>query len=254
MSKQAIAKIFKGIKRSLKQHSPALLMGMGIAGMIITTVSAVAATPKAITLLQQKEEEKGEALTTVEKVKTAAPCYIPAATTMIVSVACMIGAEKLHAKKSAALAAAYTLSETARKEYGDKVAELFGQEKEQEVKDAIAKDKIIQHPPKETEVVFTEHGDTLCYDALSGRYFRSDIEKLRQAENELNHQLLKDMYVSLNDFYYAVGLSDIDLGEALGWNIDKGLVQLEFSSQLTEDGTPCLVVSHQKAPYYDYDA
>ena len=60
------------------------------------------------------------------------------------------------------------------------------------------------------------------------------------------------MYVSLNDFYYELGLENIELGEELGWNVNNGLVELNFSSQLSSDETPCLVMNYNIAPRYDY--
>ena len=87
---------------------------------------------------------------------------------------------------------------------------------------------------------------------FSGRYFKSDIEKIKKAECELNRQMLDDMYVSLNDFYYEIGLDSVKLGDELGWNVDSGYIDLSFSSQLASDGTPCLVIDYSVAPRYDY--
>lgn len=42
------------------------------------------------------------------------------------------------------------------------------------------------------------------------------------------------------------------MGDMLGWNIDKGYIDLAFSSQLDANGTPCLVIDYQVAPVYDY--
>lgn len=61
------------------------------------------------------------------------------------------------------------------------------------------------------------------------------------------------MYVSLNDFYYKIGLDNTKIGDDLGWNIENGLIELHFSSQLAADGTPCLVMDYQVAPKYDYN-
>ena len=61
-----------------------------------------------------------------------------------------------------------------------------------------------------------------------------------------------EMYVSLNDFYYEVGLDNIKIGDELGWNIDNGYINLSFSSQLAGDGTPCLVIDYSIAPRYNF--
>ena len=251
--KKELAKSFLSLKTAIKKHSPEILTGIGIAGMITTTVMAVRATPKALILIEERKEEIGaEKLEAMDMVKTTWACYIPAAITGTLSVACLIGASSVNARRNAALATAYTLSESALKDYQGKVIEMFGEKKNEAVKDAIAKDKVEKNPVVTREVIITEKGNTLCYDAISGRYFKSDIEKIKKAECELNRQMLDDMYVSLNDFYYEIGLDSVKLGDELGWNVDSGYIDLSFSSQLASDGTPCLVIDYSVAPRYDY--
>lgn len=251
--KKEIAKSLLSLKTAIKKHSPEILTGIGIAGMITTTVMAVRATPKALILIEERKEEIGaEKLEAVDMVKTAWACYIPAAITGTLSVACLIGASSVNTRRNAALATAYTLSESALKDYQGKVIEMFGEKKNEAVKDAVAKDKVEKNPVVTREVIITEKGNTLCYDAISGRYFKSDIEKIKKAECELNRQMLDDMYVSLNDFYYEIGLDSVKLGDELGWNVDSGYIDLSFSSQLASDGTPCLVIDYSVAPRYDY--
>lgn len=251
--KKEITKSFLSLKTAIKKHSPEILTGIGIAGMITTTVMAIRATPKALILIEERKEEIGaEKLEAMDMVKTTWACYIPAAITGTLSVACLIGASSVNARRNAALATAYTLSESALKDYQGKVIEMFGEKKNEAVKDAVAKDKVEKNPVVTREVIITEKGNTLCYDAISGRYFKSDIEKIKKAECELNRQMLDDMYVSLNDFYYEIGLDSVKLGDELGWNVDSGYIDLSFSSQLASDGTPCLVIDYSVAPRYDY--
>lgn len=180
-------------------------------------------------------------------------CYIPSAVTGALSVACLIGASAVSLKRNAALATAYTISETALKDYREKAVEVVGEKKEQAIRDAIAKDKLTGNPVDDKQIVMTGSGDTLCYDVLSGRYFRSDIEKIRKAINDLNRDMLSEQYVSLNDLYYAIGLPDIKLGNDLGWNIDKGYIEVQFGSHLAANGTPCLVLAYTVAPQYGYN-
>ena len=240
--------------RSLKKHSPGILTGIGIVGLLATSVMAVDATPKAMELIREKKEELSvEKLTAAETVKATWKCYIPAAVTAATSVACIVGANSVNAKRQAALATACTLSETAMREYKDKVVETIGEKKEREVMDAIAKDKIEKNPVSKSEVILTNKGDTLCFDPWSSRYFKSDAEKLRKAVNDLNYQLINEGCVTLNDFYYDIGLDETRPGETLGWNINRGgQVQFRFSSQVAEDGTPCLVLEFINPPSYDY--
>lgn len=239
--------------RSLKKHSPGILTGIGVAGLLATTVMAVDATPKALRLIEEKKQElQVENLSIKETVKTAWKCYIPSAVTAIASVACIVGASSVNARRNAALATAYTLSETAAREYKEKVVEAIGEKKEQLVRDEVAKKQLEKNPVTKSEVVITEKGDTLCFDPWSSRYFKSDAEKLRRAINDLNYQLINDGYVTLNDFYYDIGLDETKPGETLGWDVNKGQVQFRFSSQIAEDGTPCLVLEFTNPPTYDY--
>lgn len=47
MHKISITRICKKVKNSTIKHSPEILIGLGIAGMITSTIMAVKATPKA---------------------------------------------------------------------------------------------------------------------------------------------------------------------------------------------------------------
>lgn len=253
MKKPNISKMIFVAKSAARKHSPEILTGIGIAGMITATVMAVKATPKALILIEEKKNENHiEKLSTVDTVKTAWKPYIPAAVTGTLSVVCLVGASSVNARRNAALATAYTLSESAMKGYQEKVIETIGEKKEQTVREAVAREHIERTPVTSKEVIITEKGNTLCFDCVSGRYFKSDIETIKKAVNELNRQMRDEMYISLNDFYYEIGLNPIGLGDELGWNIDKGYIEPDFSSQLADDGTPCLVISYLVEPRYDF--
>lgn len=253
MNKPDFAKFFTSAKLTLAKHSPEILVGMGIAGMITTTVLAVKATPKALELIEDKKyEEQTDKLAPIDVVKTTWKCYIPATVSGVTSIACIIGASSVSAKRNAALATAYTLSETALKEYKDKVIETIGEKKEQVIREKVDKERVERNPVSKNEVIITSKGTTLCYDAISGRYFKSDIDQIKKIVNELNRRMLSDMYISLNEFYDELGIEQNAIGVDLGWNIDNGLIDVYFTSQLADDDTPCIVVNYSVAPKYNY--
>lgn len=256
MNKPNLAQIAKSIRASLIEHSPEILTGIGIAGMVTTTILAVKATPRAIELIKadskKNHDDDPHAYTKSEAIKSCWKCYIPAAVTGASSIACIIGGCSVNTRRNAALATAYTLSETALKEYKGKVIETFGEKKEQVVLDSIAKDRIDKNPVSQNKVFVTGKGKTRCYDWVSGRYFESDADKIKKAEIELNRQILADMYVSLNEFYDLLGLDPIGIGDDLGWNVDCGTIELYFSAQLDDEETPCLVLHYNVAPKYNY--
>ena len=254
MNKSGLKRTIKSAERVLTKYSPGILTGIGIAGMIGATFMAVKATPKALYLIEtKKEESEVEELTTVEAIKTCWKCYIPATLTTVLSAVCLIGASTVSAKRNAALATAYSISEAALREYQEKVVEVVGEKKEKAVRDAVAKDQIERDPVTKSEVVIIDsNSNTLCYEPLSGRYFKSTIDKIKKAEIKLDRQMIQEMYVSLNDFYWEIGLDGTDLGDQMGWNLSKGYMDLSFSSQLADDGTPCAVIVYGIPPVYDY--
>lgn len=252
MKKKHLSNIVRDVRKSMKKHSPEILTGTGIAGMLVTTVMAVKATPKALMLLEDKKDEcEKDTLTTVETIKTTWKCYIPSAIIGSISILCLVGASSVSLRRNAVLATAYTLSETALKDYKEKVVETIGEKKEQAIRESIAEDKVTKTQTR--EVILTDKGGhTKCYDVITDRYFESDKNLIERAVNELNRQMRDETYVSLNDFYYEIGLNPSKMGDMLGWNIDRGYINIEYSSCLDADGTPCLVLDYTVAPVYDY--
>lgn len=252
-----ISNVIKTTKGFLGKHSPEILTGIGITGMITTTVLAVKATPKAIILLEEKREELGlaydEKLTAVETIKTAWQPYIPAAVLCMASVSCLVGASRVNYKRNTALATAYALSERTLIRYRDKVIDTIGEKKEKEVREKISQDEVNEKPISNTQVIVTTKGNVLCMDSLSGRYFRSDIDHIKKIVNELNRRLNCQDYISLNEFYYELGLEPIKSGSYMGWNVYSGLIDISFDACIAENDEPCIVINHVNAPKYDFD-
>lgn len=256
MKAQSLQQTTKAVRHVLAKNSPTILTGLGVAGLVSTTVMAVRATPKAMRILETvhytEHEREDQTHTPLEVIKLTYKCYIPTAIMGTATIACIIASNSINLRRNAALASVFSITETALKEYQAKVVETIGEKKAQSIKDEIAKDKVKQNPPKVSEVIITGKGETLCYDELSGRYFKSDIEKIKRTMNELSRTMLSDMTMPLNDVYYALGLSNTRLGDLIGWHIDDGLLEAEFSSTLTEDGIPCLVLGFTNDPRYIY--
>lgn len=271
MKKLKLSEIGNTITTGVKRRSPEILITMGVTGLVSAGIMGVKATPQALMIIEEEKErinrelyehaeETGERYEPIDKllpkdvVRLTWKCYIPAVVTGVISIACITGGSRVSLRRNATLATAYTLSETAFKEYRDKVIETVGEKKDKIVREAISKDKLEKEPVDNKEVIITERGNTLCYDVISGRYFKSDMDLLNKAVNEVNRRLINYNYISLNDFYYEIGLSGTKLGNELGWHIDRGTIELDFSAQLASNGEPCLVVDYMgKMPQYNFD-
>lgn len=235
------------------KHSPEILTSVGITGMITSTLLAVSATPKALNLIAEKKDELDtDELTKREIVQACWKCYITSVITSGASIACLVGASKINSKRNIMLATAYNLTERTLSEYRNKVVEVIGDKKEGEIREAISKDRVDNNPVNEKEIYLMGSGDSLCYDNISGRYFKSDMNKMQRAENTLNRRLMNEVYVSLNEFYDLLGLPPTQIGETLGWKYEGDLVELRFDAILSEKGEPCIVIDYTSDPKYGY--
>ena len=274
MNKESIVNFFNGVRSTMDKHSPEILTGIGIAGMITTTVLAVKATPKALELIEEAEYKKEEEtvvynckvnkvsecissdLKPLEVVKAAWKPYIPAAITGSLSVACIVGASRVNFKRNAALATAYTLSEKVLKDYKDSVVETIGEKKEEKIKEKVAQKKVDKQPTSKSEVVMVNSdGNVLFLEPVSNRYFKSDVESIRKIVNDLNYRLTTgtEEYISLSEFYDEIGLSHTSISDEIGWNIYRdGQIAVDMPSAKTDKGEPCLVLDYNVSPRYDY--
>lgn len=245
------AGIGHAIGKFTKEHTSDLLFWTGLTGLAGTAVLAAYETPAALKALEQKrqEEERSE-LTFAETIQTASKYYIRPLITGGFSAFCLIMAHRSDSKKAAALATAYGLTETAYSTYREKTKELVGEKKEGEIRDSVAKEHAdTKAPVILTDVIITGYGHTVCMDSATGRLFYGDADKLRSAAETINRRLRNDMFVPLNEFYDEIGLDRVNLGDDVGFDVDKGYLDLYLSAQLARDGkTPMLVALYSVYP------
>lgn len=239
---------------SFKKNQPEILIGMGVVGMITSTVMAVNATPKAIQLIEDKKDEMDVTrLTKKETVKAAWKPYIPAATLGAISTACIVTGTMGNRKRASAMAAVYAISENSLRKYQDKVVEICGEEKAKEIETSIVKDRIKEKPVlvehENTDLVtYTGNGNVLMFDTLSGRYFRSSTNAIERAVNNLNKHMMSEHYVTLNELYIELDMPTIDIGNMVGWDVEKDMVDVDYDTEVDVDGTPYVIINHRNKP------
>lgn len=237
----------RGVKLAA-DNSPAILTAIAVTGTVTTAYLTGRASFKAAMILSEESPH----LHTKEKVDLVWRLYVPAVGTGLMTVGCTIAANRIGTRRAAAVAAAFTLSEKAFIEYREKVVERIGEKKEQAFRDELAQDRVNRHPSDTQQIVVVEGNSVLCFDAYTGRYFLSDMESLKKAQNDVNHQVLNEYYASLSDFYDKVGLPATSFSDEVGWNTDR-LLELKFSVVLSEHGKPCMSVDFDVAPIRDYN-
>lgn len=232
-------KLMTTIAQMIKRNSTTILSSTAIMGVATTSYL----TAKASITMTNRLAEDHPFKSTKDIAKEHWKLYVPAAASGVVTSACIIGVAKVGNKRAMAAQAAFVLTERAYSEYRDKVIEEFGETGDRKVRDKIAEDRIRKQPPS-GEVTIVPSGQVLCCELYTGRYFQSDMETLRKAQNDLNAMLLRQDQASLEEWYYMIGLQPTSFSSDVGWNSDK-MLELEFSTVLTEDGRPCLAFSYR---------
>ncbi len=248
------AKWLENLGQFTKQNSPTILSGIAVMGVAATAVLAARAAVNADKRLHPEAGMPGSGKPEpdgfFEQTKAVWTLYIPAGLSGLATIACIIGANQIGARRSAAMVAAYSLVDQSFREYKDKVVEQLGKAKEQKIGDAIMEDRIKQDSEKQVVIIGT--GDQPCFDAFTGRYFRSDMESIRRAENEINRRVLSEYGVPLDDFYELLGLESTLAGQTLGWDPDHMLTCV-FSTHLrTDTGEPCIAIRFERMPVKDF--
>lgn len=247
--------IFKTLKPFLAKYEPEILMAMGISGMIFSTIWSVKATKTAVRKIDIKKEELNkDKLTLQEVVKETWKLYLPVVLSTAISVPCIIAGNRVSNKRNMALAAAYTISETALQEYQDKTKEVLGEKKYEKIQESISEDKVKKtYQDGITNVTLIGDGDSLFYEELSGRYFKTNWNRISKAANQLNAQALSDLsgVITLNEWFYILGLEGTSLGDELGWTITdgkQGIIDISVDSVLTPDDNPCGAIRYNTTP------
>lgn len=254
MAKLNVKKLLKDAKGLASKHSPEILTGLGIGGMLTTTYFAVKATPKAIQLLEEKKkQEHKDKLTVVETVQTAWKPYVPAAVTCVASVGCLVGSTHISYRRNAALAAAYQLSTTTLNEFKDKMIETVGEETVKEVRDKIVQEKKDKVEKTTPTIIIAGDDDILLYEPISNQEFKSTTNKVEKAAIELNKRLTtgSEFSISLNEFLYELGLKDSTIGKDIGWSADK-LIDISFDVETNDHGKPRLRIAYLTPPEHGY--
>ena len=196
-------------------------------------------------------------LTPVEVVKSTWKAYVPAVGLGLVGVVCLIGAARVSSARNAAFAGAASIAEKALYEYQQKVVDILGEDRANEIRDELAKDHIQKIDTfqdagiNNTVLCCRGTGDTWIYDPITDRKWKSDLETVRAAMNDFNHDLIGGVYGTLNDWYYCLGVKGVSIGDDLGWCSDK-LLDIRFAAMVLDNGEPAIVLDYETLPNSRY--
>lgn len=224
--------IFKAAQTFILRNSHHILTGLALLGV----GTSVALSVRADRIMHEWDIDEFKQLTKEQRIKLYARIYAPPAIAILTTGVCIVGAHSISVRRESSLLLAYEGTRQMYDRYRSTVQERLGPEEKEIATKAASK---AQPAPRGT-IVYGE-GDCLFYDAYSGRYFKSTINKIDRVVNELNYTLLREMCVSLNEFYAGIGLEGISLGDQLGWN-EQRQIEVHYGSRVTEEGRACIVL------------
>jgi len=220
-------------------------------GAILSEIVGFWMMHKRAPIVHEKLKALPEDATTMDKVKVAAPLYLPAALMLATSSGCIIGGCALGEARLAAMTNLAMMSETALAKYEQKVIDTIGEDKAKELHEQAAKEVTGQEQlPPATRVYATGKGSDIFFEELTGRYFMSCEKAIYDAEKNINNQIDGfEMWASVSDWISELGLSYAALGEFAGWNVDRRLnVNISKEWENTPDGRPCKRISYLELP------
>jgi len=257
-------------KQVLSDNAPTILTAAGIVGTVGSTLLAARAGFKAgykvahddyvrLGVIPPEQEERlkqgiVDDRTSKERLKSSTALtwklYMAPSVLGVGTIASIAMANRINLNRTAALAAVYTVTDKAFTEYKEKTKEVVGEKKEDEIQTKIMQDRV--NANESSQMIVIGNNDVLCYDALTDRYFQSSMEKLKKAENDTNHEIIHNLYVSLSEFYSKIGLAPTSFSDEVGWTSDH-LVELRFHSVMTKDDRPALAFQFHVDPVRNFD-
>ena len=185
-------KLFYKVGEKLVKNSPTILTGFTVIGTGILIWLSGRAAIKAEKLwgeyhLANPEIEENW----FNKVQVCWKPYAPVFAVAAGTIASAIGSNAVSLRRSAALVSGYKMLEEAAKVYSDKVVATIGENKDRKIKEEISQDRLDTHPVSASAILPTGNGNALFFDALSARYFYSDLERIRQTVNSFNFRLMR---------------------------------------------------------------
>lgn len=269
-----------------QKHSPTILFGTGVVGVVATVVLASRATLKLEEVLEKSNGDLGTAKELAEsnhpdysetdykkdvsyiRVRSAveiSKLYGPAVAMGLFSIGCLGGSHHILTKRNAGLVAAYAGLDKGFREYRQRVVNEFGEDKERELRFASETRDIVEETETGPQVKTITTADP-NKPSQYARFFDHENQNwnphpeynllfLKAQQNYLNDRLKARGHVLLNDAYDALGMSRTKAGCVVGWvsNSDNGDNYIDFGITNHADRLHDFVVGREGCLMLDFN-
>ena len=253
--KEKMIRMYNNTKNGVQKHSPEILAGVGVVGVVASTVMACKATMKLNDILEESKEtrdkikevesnpryeeqyshEDAKKDLTINYTQTGlkiAKLYAPAVILGSASLGCLLASNDILRKRNAALSAAYMTVDKSFKEYRQRVVDRFGEEVEKEIRYNIKAEEVTSTVVAEdgSETTVTETVKTMDPNLYSDyAKFFDEASPYWQKDPEYNFMFLKSQQqyandllkargrLFLNEVYEMLGIDKTKAGQIVGW-------------------------------------
>lgn len=235
---------------TVQKHSPVLLFGVGVVGVVTGVVLASRATLKLEEVLEKtqgdlevaktiesldysdSDRQKDLVLLYIKAGVDIAKLYAPAIAVLGVSIAALTGSHVILTRRNTALVAAYAALDKGFKEYRKRVIDKVGEDKERELHYGVEAREVSEVAPDGT----VSKRNVRTYDPNGySQYARvfdqnnANFEKtpeynlvfLRAQQNYANERLRARGHLFLNEVYESLGMDQSRAGAVVGWILSK---------------------------------
>lgn len=249
--------LVKSISRVFVRNAPKICIYLGIFGFTKTVVDTAITAPKIKQKIEDyKKEMNKDKLTLKETIKVTYKDVLPIALQASLSTCLIIAGDVTHTQRSAAFASAYLATTQSFNNYKDVVKEKLTEKQFQEVEQKVAQDKIDKNPVGKNSIIITGKGDYLCYEPLSGQYFRSTWDQIHETYlNLLDNGFQGNGELGFDDWLYSLGLNVSKFDCQKSWNLSDGKANwpnIYATSTVAENNEPAICIGYGTEPKLKY--
>lgn len=251
-----LGKIFSNLAVKCQNNAPTILTIVGVASSVAAVGFAVSNTRKAMKYKEDAEKVKGEELTTTEKFITCAPCYIPTAIALTVSIVCGFKSNAISDERIKAAEQCLKIARSADAAYREATKKVVGEKKAEEITTQMNKDE--QEKLVNVKSINTKATEdlSLIYDTITCQLYYDNIANVRENLIKANEAIFSsnDNSISVNDYCDFLGINrqyeyegKMD-GDSYGWNIWNGTLAYQIGPPIETVNGPTWYIRHSNLP------
>lgn len=239
------------------KNSPTILTGFGIVGTVGTGLLAYRSGMRAHEIIERHhkdmelvddDDKDAKRAVMSETVKDMVPVVMPPVIMGAFTIGCIFMSNKINAQRIAVLATAYGFSEKKLRDYENKMTEILGEKRTQDIRESISRDHVEEFKEKYgnpgSYPIPYGFGELPTIDEFSKRVFGCSCQKIDAIVAKLSARVFSENYVSLNDLYDELGIERVQMGYKFGWIADDimstGKLPIYSTPHKDDNGVICI--------------